>query len=202
MSSENPTRGVPEDPPRATYIVGESDDLRSMLDAFEARTEGVISLASEVRTLVVEVRDLGEAVASRPPREEVDLKRRRTIAALAVYGFALIFLQDQHVENCGPGARAEKVIVAVAAQRAPEPGRTQGESSLAKIQRIIAETEQSPLCDVTFPLHGHEERGYPSGWGVLGLLLYGGAGGGLAYWANRPGFTKTTRNRRADDPKE
>ena len=75
-------------PPPAS---AQPDDLKAVLGAFEDRTAVVESLATEVTSLVQEVRSLRVAVAHRPPRREIERKRRLTGVAVAAWSLALIF---------------------------------------------------------------------------------------------------------------
>lgn len=169
---------------------GPDADLKSVLEAFEARTVVVEALADEVSSLVAEVRSLRGAVAHRPPRREIERKRRLTALMVAIWSLVLIFVHDIHVEHCGPGSRTEAVVEAFLA----------GEDDVADLR--AQSIPVSPfLCDLTFPLHSHDsppEQAAPAV--ILGFILYGAAIGGGLWWATSPG--RATRRNEAEEAEE
>lgn len=165
---------------------GGPDDLRDVLTAFESRTSGIEALTHEVGSLVAEVTALRVAVGVKPSRSEVDRKRRKTALALVLYGVLLMFATDQHTEHCGPGARAEAVLRAIATTPVSPSTGVRRPLTLDRITQIIEDEQPSALCDAVFPLHGHLDGSYPGGMALVGLFGYGGALVGLYAWAQRP----------------
>lgn len=156
---------------------GPDGDLKSVLEAFESRTIVVEVLASEVTSLVAEVRGLRTALAHRPPRREIERKRRFTAVAVALWSLALIFVHDAHVERCAPGSRAAAVV----------DGFLSGESDPERL-RALGRADTPFLCDASFPFHPHATPPEKSSAAsVLGLALYAAAFGGALWWAAHPG---------------
>lgn len=160
-------------------LQGTPDDLRDVLAAFEARTAVVEGLATEVRTLVGEVTSLRVAVESRPSRQEVDRKRRRTIFWLVIFGIVLVFLQDTHTERCGPGSRAEAVIDLVVDGKVDDVGG---------IGKAIANESSSPWCDAFTPFHGHDldQQSATGAYTYVGWAAYLVGISAFYLWTERP----------------
>lgn len=169
---------------------GPDADLKRVLEAFEARTVIVETLAEEVTSLVTEVRGLRTALAHRPARGEVERKRRMTALLVALWSLILIFAHDNHVERCSPGARASFVVDAFLA----------GEDNFDRL-REVGRANSPFLCDVAFPLHSHSSLPVESAAAsVLGLTMYAGLFGGGLYWATHPGGR--TRREEAEERAE
>ncbi len=97
----------------------------------------------------------------RPPGSELDFKRRRLLVGLLAAILLVIWGHDEHVEKCGPGARAEHAIEALL-RGADRQG----------IETAARSADAPKLCDVTFPLHDHDDNGWPAAFNVLGLMGY------------------------------
>ncbi len=139
------------DPAEWLQVLGELEERNVALSQVGKRIEDNTAALAEVR----------QALAVRPTGDRIEYRRRRSIAGLVFYGLLIIFAHDQHVENCGPGARVEHAV----------------EQSRSRVS----------VCDVSFPLHGHERGGQaPSAWALLGGTLYAVAGAGLWAWVRKP----------------
>ncbi len=155
-----PDQSSPDRPDRRRH-----DDRRAQEDD---RNRLLSQLDSNVTILNKSVDSLRKRLSHRPTAAELAFKRRRVVAAMLCCMFTIIFVHDIHVENCGPGARAEASIDAVI--NAPpnrEPGRT-----LEEVQKLINQQPPRPLCDLTFPLHGHDGERFPSPGALAGGMLY------------------------------
>lgn len=169
---------------------GTDGDPQAILTAFEERTVVVEALADEVTSLVTEVRGLRAALARRPPRREVERKRRLTALAVAVWSLLLIFVHDVHVEHCGPGSRTEAVVQAF----------LNGEDDFERL-RAASMPDSAFLCDLTFPLHSHDSPPREAAPAIiLGVVLYGAAITGGVWWAMHPGGM--TRRDEAEEAEE
>ncbi len=122
----------------------------------------------------------------RPPGSELDFKRRRLLVGLLALIVLTIWAHDQHVEQCGPGARAEH---AVEAQLRGEDRR--------EIETVVRGVGTPKLCDVTFPLHDHDDSGWPAAFNVLGVVAYLGLFVGLCGWL-LVGYQRMEEDRRKE----
>lgn len=136
--------------------------LEELIDVLEARTEVMAHLQSSVDSLAEAVVSLRHDIGRRPTRRETEYKRRRAILAIAIAGAAAFFVSDQHVEICGPGARAEAVVDLFAA----DPSATVSEL------RRAAKVDSPAWCDVTFPLHTHGSATWPTTRNYVGMTAY------------------------------
>jgi hypothetical protein len=179
-------------------LLGDPDDLRKILESVDARNESLDALTRGVDTLTAAVLALRGEIDRRPTAESQQHKRRQVVASLIVYGLLIIWGHDAHVEHCGPGSRAEAVIRAVAAQPvdAVEP------LSLEQIQMIVEREQPTPLCDISFPFHAHDDSGFPTGWAVVGFGLYAAGGAGLYLWQRGPKRPPKGGRRSTDRPVE
>ena len=165
---------TPSSPPPDS---ADPDDLKRVLGAFEERTEVVEALATEVTSLVGEVRGLRAAVAHRPPRREIERKRRLMGLAVAAWSVMLILAHDQHVEACGSGVEAKAVIERYSTDPAP-----------TREEIIAAAKDATPdYCTYLFPIHTHDDDAeWPNHRAVVGILGYAVLFGGALTWATRP----------------
>ncbi len=122
----------------------------------------------------------------RPPASELDFKRRRLLVGLLALVLLVIWGHDEHVEKCGPGARAEHAVEA----------QLRGEDRQA-VETVVRGVGTPKLCDVTFPLHDHDDSGWPAAFNVIGLLAYLGLFVGLYGWL-LVGFRKMQEERRKE----
>ncbi len=122
----------------------------------------------------------------RPPSSELDFKRRRLLVGLLAAILLVIWGHDEHVEECGPGARAEHAIEAL----------LRGENRQG-IEMAARGADAPKLCDVTFPLHDHDDNGWPAAFNVLGLLVYLALFLGLAGWL-LGGYRRMQEDRRKE----
>ncbi len=141
-------------------LTGDADDWWRVLSALEDRNVALDRVGKDVEENTAVLAGVREALSLRPTGRQIEYRRRRVTAGLLLYGVAIIWAHDQHVEHCGPGARVES-----AAQ-----------------QRSY---ERPVLCDVSFPLHGHERGEFPTAWSLFGATLYGAAGVGVWTWVRR-----------------
>jgi hypothetical protein len=141
-------------------LSGEADDWYQVLSELEDRNVALERVGQLVERNSDELAGVREALSSRPTGAQIEYRRRRAVAGLILYGLAVIFLHDQHIEQCSPGARIQQAV---------HPEQVGG---------------PSPVCDVVFPLHPHQDR--PAGWQLLGLGLHAVGGAALVIWAQRP----------------
>lgn len=124
-------------------------------------------LRGSVDALAGQVRALRDELHSRPTREEVERARRlavvRMVVAVLWIVIAAAFVQDQHLESCGAGARAENIVDALAG------GRIQSSEDF----ETAANKHLPDHCDVTAPLHVHGAGDWPTDGNVVGLAVYG-----------------------------
>lgn len=131
------------------------------------------------RELIHEVRGLSQNVlllsrvvrhvaATSVPRPEIDLRRRGAVIVLLLCMFSVIWIHDQHVENCSPGARVTRAVDWLLANPAG-PG-----IDAAERQRGFAEVynQNDPICEVTFPLHSHDGEPWPHVGNLIGIAIY------------------------------
>ncbi len=150
-------------------LVGVVQDLNSLI-------QRSLVTAEEAKTVAEEARD------ATVPREELRLEsvrttnsRRQAVSMVLLVVVLTIFGHDQHIEHCGPGARAEAAVEALLAG-ADRPG----------IEKAARGANTNKLCDVTFPLHDHDNNGYPHKYNVVGFGLYGAIAAALVVWARTP----------------
>lgn len=124
-------------------------------------------LRGSVDVLADEVRRLREELRARPTREEVERARKLAIVRMVVAILWIVsisaFVQDQHLESCGAGARAENIVDALAA----------GEIQSPEDFNLAANRNLPGHCDVTAPLHSHDTTDWPTKGNVAGLAVYG-----------------------------
>lgn len=168
------------------HLLGDPDDLRKILEALEDRNvaldrhsenmdrnnAGVLALSQLVAENTAQVKMLREDVLRRPTATALDYKRRRAVVSVMLLGMLALFVTDQHTEHCGPGARAERVIDALAAG-------VQDPSTY----RALAQPTQTRGCDMTFPLHTHNRSNWPTRWNLVGGLAYLCLLGAGVFWA-------------------
>ena len=172
-------------------VQGDPADLAEMVKQVERRNSVLVRLAGGVERLSHEVRDLRRDIEDRPTKQNVAARRRRSFAALLIYGVLIIWAHDEHVEACSPGSTALAVVEDLAA-------RQNLDGVTAKTLRDALSEQPTEWCDATFPLHHHgsglkdadpafELFGWePTQWNVIGFLGYGSVGGMLYLWARDP----------------
>ncbi len=144
---------------------------QQIYDAILERNELLSQIAATIEVNTRELQRTQVLLDRRPPGSELDFKRRRLLVGLLAVVAMVIWAHDQHVEQCGPGARSQH---AVEAQLRGEPRD--------EVVRSVEGVGAPKLCDVTFPLHDHDGNGWPAAFNVLGLLAYLTLFLGLAGW--------------------
>lgn len=175
-------------PDAGGHLMGEPEDLRRMLEAFDERNavaaqheETMGRLVESVTTLSLAVQVLRVEVSRRPTRRQVDHRRRLSLAIIVGLIVLTAGLGTLHTDKCGPGARAERAVAALSAGvRDPDLLARAGEPT------------DTALCDLLVPTARHGAQPYPNRWTWLGAAGYLLAGLVLAVWAAGP--------RRADPP--
>ncbi len=151
-----------------------SDGEPTPQQIFDAITERNALLNQISSVLTENTRELQRTQAlldRRPPASELDFKRRRLLVGLLAALLLVIWAHDQHVEECGPGARSEHAIEAL----------LRGEPR-DEVARALEGVDAPKACDVTFPLHDHDDNGWPAAFNALGLLAFLALFIGLAGW--------------------
>ncbi len=168
-----PDQRSPDQPDRRRQNNHQAQDERNQL---------LHQLDNNVSALNKSADGLRERLNRRPTGAELAFKRRRIVATMLVCMVTIIFVHDTHVEHCGPGARAEAAIDAIvnAPAGSSPPGQT-----LEEVQKLTNQQPPRPLCDLTFPLHGHDGTTFPSSWALAGAMLYV-IGAALLYLWTRP----------------
>lgn len=90
----------------------ETHTLGDLVEALD-RNSNIVAQNTKVveenrRTVInaqTEVAALRQDMTIRPTRKELDRKRRRLGWFLAAYTILVIWMHDQHIENCSPGTR-------------------------------------------------------------------------------------------------
>ncbi len=163
--------------------------LKADVVALEKSVNGLVGVVRDLNGLIhrsMETANVAKAVAeeardSTVPREELRLEsvrtthsRRQAVSGVLLVVILTIFGHDQHIEHCGVGARTEAVVNAL----------VQGEPPTIAVVR--AQDAASKWCDVTFPLHDHDDNGYPHKYNIIGFGLYGALAAALVAWAHTP----------------
>ena len=124
-------------------------------------------LRESVNELSRQVRGLRAELHQRPTREEVGRQKRFALTRMVVFVLVVVltaaFVQDQHLEGCGAGARAEDIIQALIAQ----------EVSSQEEFAELANKHQPNHCDITYPLHTHDLEDWPTQGNIVGFVMYG-----------------------------
>ncbi len=144
---------------------------QQIYDAILERNELLGQIAATIEVNTRELQRTQSLLDRRPPGSELDFKRRRLLVGLLAAILLVIWGHDEHVELCGPGARAEHAVEALL--------RGEGRQG---IETAARGADAPKLCDVTFPLHDHDGNGWPAPFNVLGLLAYLALFVGLAGW--------------------
>ncbi len=144
---------------------------QQILDAILERNDLLDRISSVLTENTRELQRTQVLLDRRPPGSELDFKRRRLLVSLLAAILLTIWAHDQHVEECGPGARAEHAIEAL----------LRGEPR-DEVVRAVEGVGAPKLCDVTFPLHDHDDNGWPAAFNVLGVLAFLALFLGLAGW--------------------
>jgi hypothetical protein len=133
------------------------DDLRQETAAQNAI---LLGLSAELKAVRAEA-----AVNLEGTRAEMNSQRRRRTAAVAVVGIGLVYASEVHTEHCGPGARVEPIVDALA------------HGKITQTQfNTYANARPSAVCDVVFPLHQHYNPDHwPTAGNDLGFIVLGAA---------------------------
>ncbi len=134
---------------------------QQIFDAILERNDLLDRISSVLTENTRELQRTQVLLDRRPPGSELDFKRRRLLVGLLSAILLTIWAHDEHVEKCGPGARAERAIEVL----------LRGEDRLG-IETAARGVGAPKTCDVTFPLHDHDGNGWPAPFNVLGLLAY------------------------------
>ncbi len=164
--------------------------LKADVVALEKSVNGLVGVVQDLNALIhrsMETAEEAKVVAHETreatvPREELRLEkvrtthgRRQAVSTILLVVILTILGHDQHVEHCGPGARAEAAIQALVSG-AERPA----------IEEAARAAGTSKLCDVTFPLHDHDSNGWPHEYNIVGFGLYAALAAGLFGWARTP----------------
>lgn len=195
---------TPPEPGTAASPSDEATELRRLVEGLEVRNSVIARLATNVEKQATEVAKLRRAISDRPTRASVDHRRRVLTVLLLLYGWVIIFMHDQHVENCSSGHQAAVVIDYSVNRPVPPGGKPRPPLTPESVKKVIEDSTPAATCDVTFPLHPHgiNPTTYAVGpleltqWNLLGLLLYG-LGGGILY-AYQRGPAPDSRHRYYD----
>ncbi len=144
---------------------------QQILDAILERNALLDRISSVLTENTRELQRTQVLLDHRPPASELDFKRHRLLVSLLAALLLMIWAHDQHVEECGPGARSEHAIEALLREEPRD-----------EVVRAVEGAGAPKLCDVTFPLHDHDGNGWPAPFNVLGLLAYLALFVGLAGW--------------------
>lgn len=155
--------------------------LQAILDAViergeqqERTTAALNGLSLIMADNTRELRRVQNLMDTRPIKEDVAFNRRKNFVAMLFLILGVIFLHDEHVEHCGPGAEAKAIINYVLS--------TPGEVEIDELRKVGKDATPYQ-CGVTFPFHAHDdEEEWPTSANLLGLALYGGLALALGSW--------------------
>jgi hypothetical protein len=133
-------------------------------EANAARKDSLDSLQHTIEQNTQELESFRSQIDDRPTARQVNYQRKRTAALLLLFGFVLFFLTDAQVQHCSPGSRSEKRLNSIIGAL---PLKTLGD-----LKHADESVRQPPYCDITYPLHNHNDGNYPSQWNLLGFGIY------------------------------
>lgn len=173
-------------PDAGGHLMGDPDDFRRMLEAFDERNRlaeqhstSMTELAERVTELTLQIEVLHTDLSRRPTKRELAHRRRTFAAGVALLVLAAFHLADLNTEHCGPGVRSARAVDALArGERDPD------------VLADAGRTPTSPWCDTLIPTHRHADQPFPNGWSVLGWVLYAAGAIGVSSYARGP-RTKT-----------
>lgn len=158
-----------------------ANDLGSVLEAVNQRNTLLRRLAASVDGLARQVRSLRREIDDRPTKAQAEHRRRQSVALLVLFGLLLIWGHEQHVQQCSPGATAQRVLVDLADDPGPSVLTPAG------IQRTIDHQQPTRRCDMAAPFYSHNPRqSWPTRWNMAGIGVYGVLGGILWLWQRGP----------------
>lgn len=149
--------------------------LADTRDALRAVMQEITELRETMQTVYLSKQ---EVEAQFPDRREVTRRRRLSLAILGTILFSFIQAHDVHVEECGPGARTERIIDTFLHE--PDPPET-----LDERLRSVGSKPTSVVCDMSFPTHKHDELATNNGGQAVGFAIYGGVMLAVIVWYRR-----------------